>query len=169
MKISILVIFSIAFFPFIKAEPEPAYSARIDNPHPHEFNIHINHAIMQDMSLNNNNKNNAAGTNCMCSELYGAALHECMNSLSSEDMKKNFLELNPRCVRNYLRTVGYSGTEDILACFSEEEWQDWHSKLPSEIQKCIGKTKEEASKKALAKMHDEVTALIRKEMKRWTI
>jgi len=136
----------IIFFPLLNANSEPIYSASIDSNERQEFNIHIHHSLAQSMLLENNNKNNAAGAGCKCSELYGDALHECMNSLSREDLKKNFLALNPRSARNYLRSLKCGESTELLSYFSEEEWQAWYSKLPPEIQEQLGKTKEDAER-----------------------
>lgn len=83
-----------------------------------------------------------------CTQLSGKMLIECMTCLDAERLKDNFKKLNPRAAAFFLRNLSDVEKIEFASYFSDDEWHEWHHKLPAEQQRIVPATKQEFLKQS---------------------
>lgn len=110
---------------------------------PNVIHVHVRQMMNQDINVLNNASANSGEDECECIHLFGKHLRECMNNLSPDKRKENFIKLKPWVAVNYLKKGSIYKLPELINLFSDEEWHQWWSQLPDSLQKDIPSTKKE--------------------------
>jgi len=76
-----------------------------------------------------------------CTRFFGPELVECMRCLPPEQLKSNFLQLNPRAAAYVLKELEPSEQYELAQACTDQEWIDWWNSLPPNLQARIPKTR----------------------------
>lgn len=78
-----------------------------------------------------------------CTDCFGSELLECMNSLTASEFRESFEKLNSRARKQLLLSMNIREYEEMLKCFSDDEWVEMVEKLSFESDKYLFYSKAE--------------------------
>lgn len=76
-----------------------------------------------------------------CINFFGQELIDCMRCLPPEQLKLNFLQLNPRAATYLLKQLEPSEQYELAQACTDQEWIDWWNTLPPTLQARVPKTR----------------------------